>query len=1286
MDFTSEQRAVIDFRGDDLLVSAAAGSGKTAVLVERIFNLITGENAVDVDKLLVVTFTRAAASQMKDRIRARLDKALELMPENENLRRQETLLYNAQITTIDSFCQYIIKDNFTELDIDPRYRVADNGEIALLQEDAYTELMYELFEIQDPSFLHCYEYFDSAVQAGGINSRLKSYIMELYKKAMSMPDPEEWLGKREWKKLDIRALVLEETKNTLEGILSRIHELLIICEENDGPYVYADNIEADRDLFEKALNKVKNSLSPEYEEIKMELNSISFGTLKRISKNDDSVSESKKKAVSEGRQKIKSDLKELIKKYFAYNEEIFELQDKEALKAVDELCDITLSYIKLLEEKKRDKNIITFSDMEHLALKILTEKEIDDDGNIRYVPGRCALSYREHFAEVMIDEYQDSNMIQELILSAVASEKTRFMVGDVKQSIYKFRLADPGIFMEKLYSYEKPGSISAGGSSCGTRIDLHKNFRSRAEILDSTNEIFERIMARDLGGVEYDEDAVLVCGADFPASLEYNNYSTDILLCDEGDDKTVSEARIVASKIRELVSGNSLVFDGNQYRKIRYSDIVILMRATNKYDDIFRRALEELDIPVYLESKTGFFDAVEVQIILNFLDIINNPLNDIAYVSVLSSDIGGFSDEELAMIRIFDISVMELYGRERGGYFSETLESFYEADLSEFDLDEESYILLQKKAGKFLELIKRYKEMSVHQPVHILIQKILDETQFMEYVSALPFGERRSANLDMLTAKAVSYEETSFHGLHRFISYINTLKKYEADEGEANVLDENADVVRIMSIHKSKGLEFPYVFVSGLSRKFNLKDTTGDMILDSDYGPAAAYIDFNRRIKMSTVRKNVVAAKMKADSIGEELRVLYVAMTRAKEKLFLVGSVKNPEKELVETALFSNKKSNGLLPYDKRFNAGSYISLILNALSSHPSFLNMIEKEFGVDVGYLRDEKKEKLFKFEFIRLEDMYLSSVNQNIEQKDRLDTLTKLMSSSEDELRENTLVDMDRVFELKDKFSYSYPHENYKKLFAKTTVTELKEALYDEAQYASLKPFEEREAVFELPDFMKSKGDSKASGALRGTLYHRVMELLSMDYSGNEEDTELARDLDEYPDNGKSPQSAFSLVLNNKNMTLSDREEFIKEFLSAKEKGGYIDREWRNLVNLKDISTFLSNDIAGRIANACERKCLKREAQFMLGIAANEYDGTLPQNEIMLVQGVIDCYFEDEDGRLVLLDYKTDAVKDGSELITKYKSQLELYSRALCRITGKEVKEKLIYSFHLGQLIEL
>lgn len=1266
MKFTEDQQRVIDLRNCNILVSAAAGSGKTAVLVERIVELVSGSGcdsaqAVDIDRLLIVTFTNAAAAQMRERITKALSDRVEAEPDNEHIKKQLMLIHNAKIMTIHSFCLYLIKNHFNDIGLDPDFRTADEGEIRLLKQEVLPELLEEQFALGRQEFTDCVEYF----AYDGREKRLEELIERLYTFSGSYPFPEKWLRQH---RMDYHMETFEELVKTewFAGMMQEISALLQeckeqekaalkVCEEPDGPYFYAVALEQDQELIagleQELASVVQTASEPEqsvapaemdssvakdaFEALAARVQGISYARM--APKKDDSVSAEKRELVKAMRERVKSLLGTLSEKYFASGPKQWLAECRQADAALCELVDLALLFGERLTEKKREKNLLDFEDMEHLALQILLKEE----ENGQMVPSDTALEYREQFVEILIDEYQDSNLVQEFLLQSISGEDdgrfNRFMVGDVKQSIYKFRLARPELFLEKFATYQKEDG------NC-VRVDLKQNFRSRHEVTDCVNDLFLQLMHRELGGVEYDADAALYPAAQFPeadgeaadtrekgvalggeekqgsavpvstaceASIARSPYEPELCIAaisgEKGEDPKELEAKMIAGKIREIV-GKLPVRDSEsgQLRPARYQDIVILLRTTSGWDETFKKILEENAIPVFVTSKTGYFAATEVQTVLNFLRVLNNPLQEIPLFGVLKSVLFGFSDAQLATLRALDETgkrclydcVKLAAGEGESGEGSVGYGSGSNgADAS-----------LREKCCSFLSFLNRYREYAVYLPIHKLMEQFLEETGYLYTVSALPGGVQRRINVEMLLTRAESFEKTSYSGLFHFIRYMEQLEKYDIDYGETGASDENADVVRIMSIHKSKGLEFPVCFVSGLSKRFNRQDSVAPVLMDMDLGLAIDWVDPTARIRHTTLKKNVLARKLNADSMGEELRVLYVALTRAEEKLILTGTCKEDKLPQEDTA-------QGAYGYSalRLQEASSYYDLVLPAWQSVGRRLQICTQE--------------ELLQAELVR------ASLGYNSRQK------LFEEAGKEPEAAELALC---------ERLQKPYAHENLAGLFVKTTVSELKKEGMQEEAAEGLTLFPEEEVVPYLPQFIKEQEET-VSGTTRGSAYHRLLEIFPFERQ--------------------------------ETWTAAKIRTVIEECKADRR----LSEEYAAAINVYKIRAFLQTPLAARMAKAARSNRLHREQPFVLGLSANRLNTDFPEDETVLIQGIIDVYLEEEDG-IVLADYKTDLVKDPKELILRYRVQLDYYEEALVRLTGKCVKEKLIYSFGLEQEITL
>lgn len=1269
MKFTPEQQRVIELHNSNILVSAAAGSGKTAVLVERIIRMICdGEHPADIDRLLIVTFTNAAAAEMRERIAAGITARLETDPGNEHIQKQSALLHNAQITTIDSFSLFLIRNHFNEIGLDPDFRVADEGEIKLLQQEVLAQLLEDAYAGQfvpeAPEQFHaCVEYFCP----GGRESVLEQHILNLSRYAGSFPWPAEWLEERknDYAAGDMEALVhsdygqylTERVNRTVEGCLEKLREVKRLCELPDGPYMYGELTEAEIEQLER-LTSCKD-----LEEQAAKVPTVTFGRLP--SKKDDSVDPAKRELAKAIRNSVKDTLSDLSESYFKTPLELAVEQGKACREPLRILLDLVLEFDRRLLAAKQERHLIDFSDMEHYALQILLKREkVEETGSIgtdraktkyRIVPSDVAMEYRQYFQEILIDEYQDSNLVQEYLLSAISGEAeghyNRFMVGDVKQSIYKFRLARPELFLEKYDIYQETGDLC--------RIDLAKNFRSRIQVVDAVNGVFSRIMSREIGGIAYDDKAALYPGAVYPAQ-EDPAYGSELLLIRkpekgereesgigeqhaEGagvlvdyDNVRQLEALAIAARIKQL-KGSLQVMEksAGELRPVRYSDMVILLRTTSGWDEEFKKILEQQGIPVYITSKTGYFGALEVQELLQFLRVLDNPRQDIPLFGVMQSVFGGFTQEEIAQIR----SGGEGHSRKRMTLYEalkevaqsgRTVEEGEEISAGESAGEEAE---LSQKADTFLQRIGHYRDLTPFTSIRDLLQRILDDYDYLNYVTALPAGSKRRANVEMLLTKASAFEKTSYFGLFHFIRYMEQLEKYDVDYGEVDTLDENADVVRIMSIHKSKGLEFPVVFVSGLSKRFNMQDANQSLIVDMDLGVAVDYVDSVRRIKNKTLRRTVLSAKMKEDNLAEELRVLYVALTRAREKLILTAVLDKAD-EKWELAQMTGQER---LTYLDFCEAGSYMDFLLPILP-----------QTGIAVKTLRTE--------------DLAVEELREQLRMGDRREQL-RLIACGETTLTGDPEENERKLMYLRERFAYQYPHPGLQKLYTKTTVSELKIAAMAEKDEAAFHTFEEKEVVPYIPGFRREQ--EKVSGAVRGNAFHRVMELLDFMYV--------------FVESGLFEKCPGDYETYRKRLDAERLKNRLEEFLQRETISLRLTEEYAKAVSLPKILNFLEQELAYRMWRAQEQGLLYREQPFVLGIDAKRLDPDLPEGEKVLIQGIIDVFFI-EDGEIVLLDYKTDVIDSLEALWNRYNVQIQYYEEALTKLMQMPVKERILYSFYL------
>lgn len=1222
--WTTEQQKVIDLRNRNILVSAAAGSGKTAVLVERIIQMVIDEKKpVDIDRLLIVTFTKAAASEMRERIEKALEKKLMENPDNLHLQKQMTLVHSAQITTIHSFCKSIIQNYFSVIDLDPSIRLVDEVELQLLKADVVSELLEDEYAKESEKFLH----FIEAYSSGKTDEGIENFILQLYNFSISYPFPKEWIEEQkvsfavdsveqmeqsQWMKF-----LVDYICSVLESLPQKIQYAMKLCKSINGPQAYYSAVESDYHILTELASKKS------YRELYQSFSNLEWEKLKRISKKDE-VDPELQEEVKVIRKEVKAAVDGIRKKYFY---EPLENMFEDLRKTRDDmyvLLDLAMDFYDRFQAKKIEKKVMDFNDLEHYALNILISGH--DENGVEYSEVADELS--QYYEEIMIDEYQDSNNVQELLLTSVSKlrfgEPNVFMVGDVKQSIYKFRLARPELFMEKLKTYHSWKE----GDSQYQRIDLHKNFRSRGVVLDFTNFIFRQIMQEKLGKVEYDEDAALYLGADYPetekncARSVETIFITDEELETEELEETVEEgqreleARAVAERIKKLMEEGFSVYDGDieDYRPVRYSDIVILLRTMSGWSEDFITILTGEGIPTVSETQSGYFSAIEVKTVLNMLHVIDNPKQDIPLAAVLHSPMFSLTSEEMGKIRA-----------------KNKADDFYDAAIRYLEEGEDQD--LKEKIMVFFQKLECYRKMLPYTSIQQIIQFILQDTGYYEYVSVMPAGEQRMANLDMLLQKAQEFEATSYKGLFQFNRYIEKLHKYNIDFGEAFLSEDGMDAVRIMSIHKSKGLEFPVVFVSGMGKQFNLSDARSKLIVHEDLGLGSDFIDIDLRLKKPTLRKRAIQKKIALESLGEELRVLYVAFTRAKEKLILTGYVKKLEDALTKWEK-EKDRTEEQVNYLSLSSVNSYFDWVGGCLF-FPNSLPIQIKTKG-----LRDFVKTEVGK------------EVEKHFNREALLQWDTKEVH--DEKLRE----------QIRSQLAFSYPFRKEQEIPAKFSVSELKRRFVQKEEEAADMGFEEpieewREAsskgatekaetkVAYIPKFMS--GETEETSIARGILYHKIMQELHFD---------------------KIEQRA-------------DVEEELNWMVEKQ----IITEEQKASIEISKIYGFFQSDVAKRMKHAYTLNKLFREKQFVMGVPANQLPMDSQSSELVLIQGIIDAYYEEEDG-LVLVDYKTDYIPYGKEqeFAKRYAPQIDYYAIALSKTTKKEIKERYLYSFYLNRFIKV
>ncbi|UWG96224.1 helicase-exonuclease AddAB subunit AddA [Dehalobacter sp. DCM] len=1277
--WTNEQWDAITARDCNLIVAAAAGAGKTAVLVERIIHKITKhEPPVDIDRLLVVTFTNAAAAEMRERIAEAMAALLERLPDPGNIQKQLTLINKASITTIHSFCLEVIRSNFHRLRIDPSFRIADETESLLLKLEAVNDLFEDIYsqEEQDQEFFELLESYgrnkdDQAIQ---------DMVLSLYHFIQSSPWPEKWLddmtaqfqfpqnvdfSQTRWGELLIGSFSME-----IEGLIEDMERALSLLQNAQGLEKYLALYEQEYGLCKDLQQRCQIKGESQWDNLVDTLKDLQFQRLPIPGKDADKAIQD---TVKEIREEVKKKIKKQQQRAFSQNSAEIVADLAVIYPLMKCLARLVSDFMERYAAKKSAKSLVDFNDLEHFCLRILAEKS--DDGEYR--PSDTAKRYREHYAEILVDEYQDSNLVQEMIIKMISrseSEKPNvFMVGDVKQSIYRFRQAKPELFLEKYRGYlPEPGSLNR-------RICLYKNFRSRSEVIESVNYLFKQIMSVKVGELDYTDNEALNPGALYAdnteellqagGTVEFHLIQTETEENDDpdritgnGDDEQETyenptdpadsedepldqamlnavqcEARFAVRRIQELMGLDlegraTAVFDKESgcYRKINYRDIVILLRTTKNWSDVFTEEMTAAGIPVFADTGTGFFKSVEIQVVLSLLQIIDNPLQDIPLLAVLRSPLVSFSPDELAQLRLakktaplYDaLLVLAADANER----ENTPESVKEEGVKPAGET-------KAKASRFVDQLLKWRQMSRYLSVDRLIWLLYTETGYYGIVGAMPGGAQRQGNLRVLFERAKQYEETSFKGLFNFINFVDRLKTNQGDMGSAKILGENDNVVRIMSIHKSKGLEFPVVILAGCGKKFNLQDLNKSILYHQELGLGPDVSDPVLRVTYPSIPKYALREKIKIETLSEEMRILYVAMTRAREKLIISGTIGNIAGTCAKWQKAALKTGDTLSPYDM-IKGERYLDWFGPALLRHRNAYSALQPfmAYSADVPAHRLSDDSSLW---VIRLWSKY------------ELTGLTAEQAQDENEFRHwlSSLSDVDEEekpinADIHRRLGWQYPYIQSTRMSPKVTVTELKRRFEAEQ---TLETDAWKQPLIRKPMFLEAKKGLNAAEA--GTVMHFVMQHLDL------------------------------------------QQENIEGQIAGMIKKDLLTVEQAESIDPMKIKMFRMSSLGVRMRAA---RVIKREVRFNMEIPCSDMYPDLavgidPKDTILL-QGVIDCYFEEDDG-IVLVDYKTDHIPEGGSLILleRYRRQLDYYARALEMLTGKKVKEKYLYLFGNGDVLQ-
>lgn len=1224
--WTKEQEAAIYTEGSDVLVAAAAGSGKTAVLVERIIQkLLDKDNPVDIDSLLVVTFTNAAAQEMRNRVGAALEKALAENPSSIHLKKQLSLLQRASISTLHAFCLDVVKQYAYLLDIDPSFRIANDMEAEMIKQEVLDDLLEDWYgsdAVNQDMFFQVVDRFSNDRS----DTDVETLILQLYDFSVKNPWPTKWLDQLastyevpedvQEEKLTWLTILKREITDQLLAMEQEIMKAMNLTKESDGPYHYTETIEQDFMLVQEAKRYVHD-----WQQLHELFHNSKF---RALSRKKPEVNEDKKKQVKKIRDSYKKRWTDMKENWFSRNL-ASHLQDmREMAPIIKHVAYLVKAFKTRFDEEKRERALVDFSDLEHLCLQVLM-----DDGEInRPVPSKVALGFQKKFSEILIDEYQDTNLVQETILALISDATgagNRFMVGDVKQSIYRFRHAEPSLFISKYNRF-------ADKENAGIRIDLSRNFRSRERVLTGTNYLFRQIIDQPLGEINYDEKAELIYGNKMYDTFPHQTPNPELIIIDRKAadqertaneeiidlEKAELEARMYAKKIKQWIGNEDIpplqvVDKGTQtQRDLQYRDIVILLRSMTDAPTIVDE-LKQQGIPVYAELSTGYFEAIEVKIIISLLKVIDNPRQDIPLAAVLRSPIVGLNEEELAAIRLAGKNV-----------------TYYDALVSYVNEHSNS---TARKAEQFLKKRELYRNAARQDSLSDLIWKIYRETGYYDFVGGMPGGRQRQANLRALYDRARTYETTSFRGLFRFLRFIERMEERGDDLGAARALSEQEDVVRVMTIHKSKGLEFPVVLLGGMEKQFNLNDLNKKYLLHKDYGFASKYIDPVKRITYPTLYYHALKREMLREQLAEEMRVLYVALTRAKEKLVMIGNVTSFEKKQEKWEKICDHQE-WVLPAYFRIEAKSYLDWVAPALLRHrdSNILRTEEVEENVDTSIKND-----ISTWDIQVLHASELAALEKTEDEKDKqlYKHITKWEAPS--------LSDQQLKQQVDRRLNFAYPYTDAAISRAKQTVTELKRQQELKDEYSGdqlIAPF--KKPIIKRPAFMQRQ--KTMTSAERGTAMHTAMQHLPF----------------------------------NRALTKIEIEEELEKMVEKE----ILSKEAASQIDLSAIEQFYQTDIAANMINA---SYVYREVPFSLTLPANEVYSNWQdeQAERVLIQGVIDAIIPQDNG-MIIIDYKTDAIygewtdEMKEKMINRYKTQMKLYRYAVETIWQQPVLETYLYFF--------
>ncbi len=1179
--WTRAQQQAISCRGGTVLVSAAAGSGKTAVLVQRVIDILTDrEHPVDADRILVVTFSNAAAEEMRQRINARLSELLAENPTDSYLLRQRTLLSAAHISTVHSFCLELVRANFQLLDIPADFRLGSQNEIDLLEEDVAVQTIEQNYEDNDGSFSDLVE----LVSSGRDDKGLQDTLHRLYGFVRSHPFYREWLdekllmyddtipvGQTVWGQV-----ILQYALDAVEFARSQLRRAIEQM-QGDAAMEKAYLPAFASDLAQ--LNALYSTLrTGSWGEVCRQLQTIRPERLESLRGYED---DGKKQLVQRMRKSAQAVVAKLAEQLFCADEQEFAEDIRFLRPRIETLFSLVLDYDRRLLAAKRERSLLDFADLEHFAVQLLVERR---DGEYCKTPLARQLS--ESFAFVLVDEYQDTNATQDMIFGSVSRPDNLFMVGDVKQSIYRFRQAMPEIFIHKRSAYH-----DYDGQNYPARIVLSNNFRSRSQVTDAINYLFYALMSREVGEIDYDDSEALIPSAVYPEHLQAD---TEMHLVENRSEELsdpMAEAGYAARQIKKMLDEGFLVNDHGQMRPVRPGEICILLRSMKNRAQIYENELTRLGVPVWTDSRVGFLETVEISTALSILRAVDNPLIDIHLTAAMMSPVYAFTADEMAVVRMHD--------RRSHLYLN------CQAIIAQQPEDEREQQLSQKCAD-FLSSFSQLRQIASSSPAHRLIQQLIDRTGLWDVVLAMKYGQIRKANLRLLIQYAQEYEAGGLKGIAGFLRFVDRMQQRGEDWSCAGAASDRSDAVRIMSIHHSKGLEFPVVFLCDTAKKFNTQDLHSNMLLHSQLGFACCARDFVTRKQYPTVPMEALRLELERSMLSEEMRILYVALTRAKEKLVITAVQNDLEKKLsgFAGALAENDRVS---PYVAR-SAQSYADWMLMALQYHPDWHKLC-----ADLGC----SSEQTICFPACRFVPVVAAVDDSTQEQQG-------------EQLQFTAAASRELMQQLKQLCTDSYPDRQASSLVTKLSVSQVV------GHAGQSRPFATE------PSFLKKQ--EQLSGAQKGTAMHTFICCADHAQAQRQLEEEIARLVE-------------------------------RRYLTAQQAKS-LDRE--------AIRAYYRSELFERIEKSAR---VRREFAFQAQLGAEQLQTVLPNigKHRVTVQGIADLIFEEADG-WTLVDFKTDRVADASQLIQRYREQLELYAQMLSKTNGIPICRKVIYSLFLHREIEV